>query len=135
MSTRIISIIVLLLWLSGFSFVRAENPYEFILTNNKEIEAKMLFLDKLTVCENHKYHAEPGGIYEIYGKANNACHLKWTLADCNFPEGVYQEFARVQKHRTIERLLRLEVGLRNEFKDKNYRYLLQTGNKYCSVSY
>lgn len=111
----------------------AGNPYEMMLTNNKDIENRLIFFDKLYGCVPYKYHQEGVGIYLINGKINGACSLKWVMADCNFPEGVYQKFAEVQKHRTIERVNRLHEGYRQELKDKNYRYLLSTGNKYCKI--
>ena len=111
----------------------AGNPYEMMLTNNKDIENRLIFFDKLYGCVPYKYHQEGVGIYLINGKINGACSLKWVMADCNFPEGVYQKFAEVQKHRTIERVNRLHDGYRQELKDKNYRYLLSTGNKYCKI--
>lgn len=111
----------------------AGNPYEMMVTNNKDIENRMIFFDKISSCTPYKYHQDGAGIYQINGKMNGACSIKWIMADCNFPEGVYQKFAEVQKHRTIERVNRLHEGYRQELKDKNYRYLLSTGNKYCKI--
>lgn len=111
------------------------NFFEFVLTNNKEIENQMLFLDKLETCTPHLYHAEPAGIYQIIDKVNNTCYFKWTMAECYFPPAVSKEFARVQRHRIIERAERLDAGYREELKDRNYRYLLYTGNKYCKIRY
>jgi len=123
--------------LTGFALpvLCSDNPFEFILTNNKEIENQMIFLDKLETCTPHLYHAEPSGIYQIIDKVNNTCYFKWTMAECYFPFAVSKEFARVQRHRIIERAARLDAGYREELKDRNYRYLLYTGNKYCKIRY
>lgn len=95
----------------------------------------MEFLDKLSICEKYKYHADGTGIYQIFGKLNNACKVKWTIVDCNFPEGVYQEFSQVQKRKTLARYNRFQEGKTMEIKDKDYRYLLYTGNKYCQNNF
>ena len=115
--------------------VLAAKPFELAITNDKDTEARLRFMDKLYACENYKYHAEPSGIYEINGKINNACNVKWTIATCDFPEGVYQEIAKVQKHRITERVQRHKNGIVAELNDKEYRYLLEVGNKYCIVQY
>lgn len=113
----------------------AENIFDILITNDKNIENKILFLDKLQECKPYKYHAEPSGIYLVNGVKNQACVVKWTLADCNFPEGVYQEFARVQKQRIADKVLWMQSGILIDLKDKNYRYLYDTGNKYCKMNY
>lgn len=113
----------------------AENIFDILITNDKNIENKILFLDKLEECKPYKYHAEPSGIYVVNGISNKACAVKWTLADCNFPEGVYQEFAKVQKQRIADKVLWMRNGILIDLKDKNYRYLYDTGNKYCKMNY
>ncbi len=114
---------------------QAENIFDFYITNDKEINARMLFLDNLSTCTPYKYHAMPNGVYEIRGKQNRACSVRWTIVDCAFPEGVYQKFADVQKFRTMERVHRQKNGVMEELLDKNYRYLLETGNTYCQNRY
>ena len=113
----------------------AENIFDFYVTNDKEIEARLLFLDNLSSCTPYKYHAVPAGVYEIQGKRNRACAVRWTIVDCAFPEGVYQKFADVQKFRTLQRVSRQRNGVMDELRDKNYRYLLRTGNTYCQNRY
>lgn len=115
---------------------KAENIFDFYVTNDKEVEAKLLFLENLSTCTPYKYHATPNGIYEIRGKINNAsCDVKWTIVNCTFPNGVYQKFADIQSFRTIERANRQRNGIMEELKDKNYRYLINIGNQYCQNSY
>ena len=113
----------------------AENIFDFYVTNDREVEARMLFLDKLSSCTPYEYHAMPSGIYKIRGMGNRACFVRWTIVDCAFPEGVYQEFADIQKIRTIQRIERQKNGVMEELRDKNYRYLLKTGNTYCQNRY
>ena len=134
---RIVNRNILLIFLLCLICLRAqsENIFDFYVTNDKEIEAKMLFLDNLYNCNPYKYHAVPNGIYEIRGKYNRACYVRWTVVDCTFPEGVYQQFAQVQKFRTMERSHRQSNGIMEELRDKNYRYLLKTGNTYCQNRY
>lgn len=115
--------------------VFAVGVWDVFLTTDKSLDEQLKFLDKLNTCEPYKYHAEPSGIYEIYGKRNKACALKWTIAECNFPEGVYQKFAEIQKHRAIERSDRYRKGQFIEIKDEEYRYLYETGNEYCIFRY
>ena len=115
---------------------RGENLFDFYVTNDKEIEARILFWDNLSTCTPYKYHAIPSGVYEIQGKRlNQACAVRWTIVDCTFPDGVYQKFADVQKFRTIQRVNRQNNGVMEELRDKNYRYLLRTGNTYCQNRY
>lgn len=113
----------------------AIETFQFIATTNKDLENKLKFIDKLSVCEKYKYHADGSGNYEIFGKKNNACKVKWTIVDCNFPEGIYQEFSKIQKEKTLERYTRFQEGKAMEIKDKNYRYLLNTGNLYCQNNF
>ena len=115
--------------------VLAVGIWDIFLTTDKSLEEQLKFFEKISTCTPYKYHAEPSGIYEIYGKRNGACALKWTFADCNFPEGVYQEFAKVQSHRAIERSTRYAHKQFMEVKDKEYRYLYEMGNLYCSSSF
>lgn len=115
--------------------VLAAGIWDIFLTTDKSLDEQLKFFDKISTCTVYKYHAEPSGIYEIYGKRNGACALKWTLADCNFPDGIYQEFAKVQKQRIYDKFLWQKSGILIDLKDKNYRYLYDTGNKYCRVNY
>lgn len=115
--------------------VFAVGIWDIFLTTDKSLEEQLKFFEKISTCTPYKYHAEPSGIYEIYGKRNGACALKWTFADCNFPEGVYQEFANVQRHRAIERSTRYTNKQFMEVKDKEYRYLYEIGNLYCRFNY
>ncbi len=115
---------------------KAEDVFDFYVTNDKEVEAKLLFLENLSTCTPYKYHATPNGIYEIRGKINKtSCDVKWTIVNCTFPNGVYQKFADIQSFRTIERANRQRNGIMEELKDKNYRYLINTGNQYCQNNY
>ena len=127
--TKLINLLLLLFSICLTS--NAENIFDFYVTNDKEIEAKLMFLDKLSTCTPYKYHAVPSGIYEIRGNKNTYCDVKWTIVNCNFPNGVYQKFADIQKFRTIERVNRQKNGVMEELRDKNYRYLINTGNKCC----
>ncbi len=130
MFIKVISIF-LLICLPVFSV----GVWDIFLTTDKNLEEQLQFLDKLHSCTPYKYHAEPAGIYEIRGKNNRACSVKWTIAECNFPEGVYQEFAKVQRNRAIERSARYRDKQFMEVKDKEYRYLYEMGNLYCSSSF
>lgn len=115
---------------------KAEDVFDFYVTNDKEVEAKLLFLENLSTCTPYKYHATPNGIYEIRGKINKtSCDVKWTIVNCTFPNGVYPKFADIQSFRTIERANRQRNGIMEELKDKNYRYLINTGNQYCQNNY
>ena len=109
--------------------------FQFFATNNKDLEKKLEFLDKLSICEKFKYQEDGIGSYEIFGKVNNACKLKWTLVDCNFPEGVYQEFSNVQKKRTLERYDNRLNKYYIEIENKDYRYIVNKGNLYCQNRY
>ena len=109
--------------------------FQFFATNNKNLEKKLEFLDKLSICEKFKYQEDGIGSYEIFGKVNNACKLKWTLVDCNFPEGVYQEFSNVQKKRTLERYDNRLNKYYIEIENKDYRYIVNKGNLYCQNRY
>lgn len=130
---------ILLIFLSCFSIclsAQSENLFDFYVTNDKEIQARMLFFDNLSTCTPYKYNPIPSGVYEVKGKnMNQACAVRWTIVDCNFPDGVYQKFADVQKFRTMQRVNRQKNGVMEELRDKNYRYLLQTGNTYCQNRY
>ena len=109
--------------------------FSLIATSDKDLQAKLNFLDKLDICEKHKYQEDGVGSYEIFGKQNKACKVKWTLVDCYFPEGVYQEFSQVQKKRVIERYNNRLDKHYIEVEDKNYRYIVNTGNLYCQNRY
>lgn len=109
--------------------------FHLVATSNKDLQAKLEFLDKLSVCEKHKYQEDSIGSYEIFGKQNQACKIKWTLVDCNFPEGVYQEFSNVQKKRVVERYNNFQDKYYIEIEDADYRYLYNTGNKFCTNRY
>ena len=109
--------------------------FYLVATSNKDLQAKLEFLDKLSVCEKHKYQEDSIGSYEIFGKQNQACKVKWTLVDCNFPEGVYQEFSNVQKKRVVERYNNFQDKYYIEIEDADYRYLYNTGNKFCTNRY
>lgn len=109
--------------------------FHLVATSNKDLQAKLEFLDKLSVCEKHKYQEDSIGSYEIFGKQNQACKVKWTLVDCNFPEGVYQEFSSVQKKRVVERYNNIQDKYYIEIEDADYRYLYNTGNKFCTNRY
>ncbi len=109
--------------------------FYLVATSNKDLQAKLEFLDKLSVCEKHKYQEDSIGSYEIFGKQNQACKVKWTLVDCNFPEGVYQEFSSVQKKRVVERYNNIQDKYYIEIEDADYRYLYNTGNKFCTNRY
>ena len=100
-------------------------------TNNKDLENKLQFLDKLSTCEKYKYQENGVGSYEIFGKINKTCKVKWTLVDCNFPEGVYQEFSTVQQKRVIDRYNNRKDKYYIEIEDKDYRFLYNIGNLYC----
>lgn len=113
----------------------AQEVFDFYVTNDKDVEAKLIFLENLSTCTPYKYHAVPSGIYEVKGKQNTYCNVKWTIVNCTFPNGVYQKFANVQKFRTMERLNRQRNGVMEELRDKNYRYLINTGNLYCQNDY
>ena len=113
----------------------ALGTFQFIATNNKDLQAKLNFLDKLATCDKHKYQEDGVGNYEVFGKQNNACKVKWVLVDCNFPEGVYQEFSNVQKKRVIDRYNHLQDKYYIEIEDADYRYLYSTGNKFCKNRY
>lgn len=115
--------------------VFALETFQFFATNNKDLEKKLEFLDKLSICEKFKYQEDGIGSYEIFGKVNNACKLKWTLVDCNFPEGVYQEFSNVQKKRTLERYDNRLNKYYIEIENKDYRYIVNKGNLYCQNRY
>lgn len=129
-------ILIFLLSLSLCSRAQGEDIFDFYITNDKEIEARILFLDNLSTCTPYKYKSIPSGIYEVKGKnLNQSCAVRWTIVDCNFPNGVYQKFADIQKFRTIQRVNREKNGVMEELRDKNYRYLLQTGNTYCQNRY
>ena len=127
-------IILTIIFLTALSAYALET-FQFLATTNKDLESKMEFLDKLSICEKYKYHADGTGIYQIFGKLNNASKVKWTIVDCNFPEDVYQEFSKVQKRKTLDRYNRFQEGKTMEIKDKDYRYLLYTGNKYCQNNF
>ncbi len=109
--------------------------FYLVATNDKDLQAKLEFLDKLSVCEKHKYQEDSIGSYEIFGKQNQACKVKWTLVDCKFPEGVYQEFSNVQKKRVVERYNNFQDKYYIEIEDADYRYLYNTGNKFCTNRY
>ncbi len=115
--------------------VFALETFQFFATNNKDLEKKLEFLDKLSICEKFKYQEDGIGSYEIFGKVNNTCKLKWTLVDCNFPEGVYQEFSNVQKKRTLERYDNRLNKYYIEIENKDYRYIVNKGNLYCQNRY
>ena len=115
--------------------VVASDTFDLIITNNVDLKERLKFFDNLYECLPFKYHVQSSGIYEIYGKNNNICSVKWSLVYCNFPKNVYPEFAKIQKKRTIDRAERYAKGLRVELKDKDYRYLYQIGNKYCTFHY
>lgn len=106
-----------------------------MITNNKDLQEHIKFFDNLYECLPFIYHAQPTGYYEIYGKNDGYCSLKWTIVHCNFPPNVYPEFANIQKKRTLERAERYSKGIRVEIKDKEYRYLYETGNKYCFLKH
>lgn len=109
--------------------------FYLVATSDKDLQAKLDFLDKLSICEKHKYQEDGIGSYEIFGKQNQACKVKWTLVDCNFPEGVYQEFSNVQKKRVVERYNNIQDKYYIEIEDADYRYLYNTGNKFCTNRY
>ena len=109
--------------------------FYLVATNDKDLQAKVEFLDKLSVCEKHKYQEDGIGSYEIFGKQNQACKVKWTLVDCKFPEGVYQEFSEVQKKRIIDKYHNIQDKYYIEIEDADYRYLYNTGNKFCTNRY
>ena len=109
--------------------------FYLVATSNKDLQAKLEFLDKLSVCEKHKYQEDSIGSYEIFGKQNQACKVKWTLVDCKFPEGVYQEFSAVQKKRIIDKYHNIQDKYYIEIEDADYRYLYNTGNKFCTNRY
>lgn len=113
----------------------ALDTFQFFITSNKDLQAKLEFIDKLSTCEKHKYQQDGVGSYEILGKQNKACKVKWTLVDCNFPDGVYQEFSTVQRRKTLERYNNFLNGKTIEIEDKDYRYLYNTGNLYCQNIY
>ena len=109
--------------------------FHLVATNNKDLQSKLDFLDKLETCTKYKYQEDGIGSYEIFGKLNLACKVKWTIVDCNFPEGVYQEFSKVQKKRVIDRYNNLQDKYYIEIEDADYRYLYNTGNLYCTNRY
>lgn len=109
--------------------------FYLVATSDKDLQAKLDFLDKLSICEKYKYQEDGIGSYEIFGKQNQACKVKWTLVDCNFPEGVYQEFSNVQKKRVVERYNNIQDKYYIEIEDADYRYLYNTGNKFCTNHY
>lgn len=111
----------------------ASDIFDIFITNDKHLEEYLTFFDNLNSCKEYKFNAERVGPYQIYGKSNRACHVKWTFADCNFPEDVYQKVAEIQKHRAIERSGRIKKGLMIEIKDKEYRDLYRIGNTYCKI--
>lgn len=120
-----------LLTLSSFAL----SSFQLVATSNKDLQNKLTFLDKLEICEKHKFQEDGVGSYEIFGKQNKACKVKWTLVDCYFPEGVYQEFSQVQKKRIIERYNNRLDKHYIEVEDKDYRYIVNTGNLYCQNRY
>lgn len=113
----------------------SQEPFQFIASTNKDLQAKLTFLDKISTCEKFKYQEDGVGSYEVFGKQNNACKIKWTLVDCNFPEGVYQEFSNVQKKRVVERYNNWLDKYYIEIENKDYRFLVNTGNLYCKNRY
>ena len=113
----------------------AFDNFHLVATSNQDLQAKLDFLDKLSICQKHKYQEDGIGSYEIFGKQNQACKVKWTLVDCNFPEGVYQEFSSVQKKRVVERYNNIQDKYYIEIEDADYRYLYNTGNKFCTNRY
>ena len=115
--------------------VWAVETFQFIATNNKDLESKMEFLDKLSTCDKHKYHADGSGDFQIFGKVNNVCKVNWSIVECNFPEGIYQKFAKVQKEKTLQRYDNRLAGYFIEIEDSNYHYLFNTGNLYCKNRY
>ena len=127
----ITSFVLCLVILKCYAFTN----FSLIATSDKDLQAKLNFLDKLDICEKHKYQEDGVGSYEILGKQNKACKVKWTLVDCYFPEGVYQEFSQVQKKRVIERYNNRLDKHYIEVEDKNYRYIVNTGNLYCQNRY
>lgn len=126
--------ILILLTISNIS-VFANNTFDLMITNNVDLQERLKFFDNLYECLPFKYHAQPSGIYEIYGKNTNICSVKWSLVHCNFPRNIYPEFAKIQKKRTIQRVERYAKGIMIEVKDKDYRYLYEIGNKYCTFNY
>ena len=129
-----ITIIFFVLCLVALKCYAFDNFY-LVATCDKDLQAKLEFLDKLSICEKHKYQEDSIGSYEIFGKQNQACKVKWTLVDCNFPEGVYQEFSNVQKKRVVERYNNFQDKYYIEIEDADYRYLYNTGNKFCTNRY
>ena len=129
---KVASIIIFMLILSSCF---ATELFQFVATNNKDLENKLQFLDKLSTCEKYKYQEDGVGSYEIFGKINNACKVKWTLVDCNFPEGVYQEVSTIQQKRVIDRYNNRKDKYYIEIEDKDYRFLYNTGNLYCQNRY
>ena len=127
----ITSFVLCLVILKCYAFTN----FSLIAASEKDLQAKLNFLDKLDICEKHKYQEDGVGSYEIFGKQNKACKVKWTLVDCYFPEGVYQEFSQVQKKRVIERYNNRLDKHYIEVEDKNYRYIVNTGNLYCQNRY
>ena len=131
MKKYILIFISLLLALSSFAL----SSFQLVATNNKDLQNKLMFLDKLELCEKYKFQEDGVGSYEIFGKQNKACKVKWTLVDCYFPEGVYQEFSNIQKKRVIERYNNRLDKYYIENEDKDYRYIVNTGNAYCQNRY
>ena len=111
----------------------ASDIFDIFITNDKQLDGYLTFFDNLYYCKEHTFNAEKVGSYQIYGKNNRTCHVKWTFADCNFPEGIYQKIAEIQKHKAIERNDRIKKGIMIEIKDKEYRELYQIGNIYCKI--
>lgn len=111
----------------------AAEIFDIFITNDKQLEGYLKFFDKLETCTKYEYNAERVGLYQIYGKNNNTCHVKWTFADCYLPEGIYQKFADIQEDRAIKRNAKIKKGIMIEDKDKDYRFLYQIGNQYCQI--
>lgn len=132
---KISYILILVVFFSAMLCTYSDELFKSFVTNDKDLENKLLFFDKLSDCTKHEYYAEGQGKYAIFGKVNNACNVQWTIVDCNFPEGVYQKFADIQKNKTMERYNRLREGKFIELKDKDTRYLYKMGNLYCQSNY
>lgn len=112
---------------------KAADTFEIFITNNIQLEGYLKFFDKLNNCTAYNFNAEHAGPYKIFGKNNGACHVKWTFADCYFPNGIYQKVAEIQQHRAIERNENIKKGILIENKDREYRELYQIGNQYCKI--
>ena len=48
----------------------AKETFQFFATSNKDLQAKLEFIDKLSTCEKHKYQQDGACSYEIFGKQN-----------------------------------------------------------------